>query len=121
MQAERQRQTVGHTVNAPLRTRGLRPPWRPGESGNPKGRPSHRKLFEEVLARAVTENAEAIVDALVSRALDGDGRMMTALLDRLVPRITRHELDAADAPTSMVIRFEKPEREALALPSAKRE
>jgi len=121
MQAERQRQTVGHTVNAPLRTRGLRSPWRPGESGNPKGRPSHRKLFEEALARAVTANAEALVATLVKMALEGDARMMTALLDRLVPRMQRHELHAADAPTSMVIRFEKPEREALALPSAKRE
>lgn len=111
MQAERQRETVGHTVNAPSRTRGLRPAWRPGQSGNPKGRPSHRKLFEEALARAVTEHAEAIVDALVRRALEGDGRMMAALLDRLVPKITRHEIggDGEGAPTKMVIEFARPE------------
>ena len=35
--------------------------------------------------------------------------MMAILLDRLVPRITRHELDVADAPTKIVLTFEKPE------------
>jgi len=80
--------------------RNLRPPWRPGESGNPKGRASHRRLFEEALARAVTQNAEAIVDALLRRAIAGDARMMTALLDRLTPRIARHELDVEGAGTA---------------------
>lgn len=105
MQAECQREAVGHTVNAPSRTRGLRPAWRPGQSGNPKGRPSHRKLFEEAFGRAVAEHAEAIVAALVKRALDGDGRMMAALLDRVLPRITHHEIEAEGAPTKMVIEF----------------
>ena len=87
----------------------LRPPWRPGESGNPAGRPSNRKLFEEALGRAVVEHAEAIVEALVRRAIEGDGRMMAALLDRLVPRVTRHEVDAEGAPARMVIEFAKPD------------
>jgi len=34
--------------------------------------------------------------------------MMRALLDRLVPRLTHHEIDAADAPTKIVIEFQKP-------------
>jgi len=101
---------VGCTGGSPG-CRNLRPPWPKGVSGNPRGRPSYRALFEEALARAVTENAEALVEALVSRALAGDAAMMRALLDRLAPRITRHELDAADAPTSMVITFAKPESE----------
>ena len=87
----------------------LRPPWKPGQSGNPKGRPSHRRLFEEALARAVTERAEEIVEALVSRAIAGDVGMMRALLDRLVPRIDRHELETANAPSRIVLTFEKPE------------
>ena len=95
------------------RLANLRPPWRPGESGNPKGRPSNRKLFEEALGRAVVEHAEAIVEALVRRAIEGDARMVTALLDRLVPRITRHELDAAEAPTKIVLEFQKPKPEAI--------
>ena len=91
------------------RLANLRPPWRPGESGNPAGRPSNRKLFEEALGRAVVEHAEAIVEALVRRAIEGDGRMMTALLDRLVPLVTRHEVDADGAPARMVIEFAKPD------------
>ena len=102
-------ETVVLTGRAPGGRGNLRPPWRPGESGNPKGRPSNRKLFEEALGRAVVEHAEAIVEALVRRAIEGDGRMMTALLDRLVPRVTRHEVDADGAPSRMVIEFAKPD------------
>ena len=102
-------ETVVLTGRAPGGRGNLRPPWRPGESGNPKGRPSNRKLFEEALGRAVVEHAEAIVEALVRRAIEGDGRMMTALLDRLVPRVTRHEVDADGAPARMVIEFAKPD------------
>jgi len=89
--------------------RNLRPAWKPGQSGNPKGRAPYRRLFEEALARAVTENAEALAATLVKMAVGGDPRMMAILLDRLVPRITRHELDAAGAPTKIVLTFEKPE------------
>jgi hypothetical protein len=111
---------VVRTDGAPWR-RNLRQPWRPGQSGNPKGRPSHRRLFEEALARAVTEKADAIVAALVNRALEGDARMMAALLDRLVPRINRHELDAASAPTKLVISWAgEPTLRNELLPEAKR-
>ena len=102
-------ETVVLTGRAPGGRGNLRPPWRKGESGNPKGRPSNRKLFEEALGRAVVEHAEAIVEALVRRAIEGDGRMMAALLDRLVPRVTRHEVDADGAPSRMVIEFAKPD------------
>lgn len=103
---------VRRTGRAPGRA-NLRPPWKPGQSGNPKGRTSHRRLFEEALGRAVTERAEELVEALVSRAIAGDVGMMRALLDRLVPRIDRHEL-AADAPTRFVVTWQAPEPDAAA-------
>lgn len=99
--------TVVPTAPAPSRTRGLRPPWKPGQSGNPKGKTSHRTIFEQALARAVTRNADEIVEALVRRAVDGNARMMTALLDRLVAKITRHEFDGDASPAKMVIEFAK--------------
>lgn len=79
--------------------RNLRPPWQPGQSGNPKGRPSQRRIFEEALGSAVIENTPALVKKILEMALQGDARMMAVLLDRLVPRIARHELEATDAPT----------------------
>lgn len=100
---------VQPTVETPSRYRGLRPPWKPGESGNPNGRPSHRRLFEEALARSVTERADEIVKALVANAIEGDSGMMKALLDRLMPRLDRHEIDAGSAPTKLVIEFQKPD------------
>ena len=88
--------------------RNLRPPWKPGQSGNPKGRPPYRRLFEEAFARGVTENAEAIVEALVKKALAGDAGMMRPLLERVLPRLERHEIDAGAAPSRMVIEFAQP-------------
>lgn len=96
------------TADAPGR-RNLRPPWQKGVSGNPSGRRPYRRLFEETLARAVEENAEALVAKLVQMAMDGDARMMAVLVDRLVPKIQRHEIDGAEAPAKLVIEFAKPE------------
>src|SRR5262249_2231037 len=40
----------GHGENIPSKHRGLRPPWQPGQSGNPRGRPkgSRDKLKQEM-------------------------------------------------------------------------
>ena len=89
--------------------RNLRPPWKKGQSGNPKGSTSYKRSFEAALGRAVEQSAEALVAKLVGMAREGDARMMAILVDRLVPKMQRHELDAAGAPTKMVITFEKPE------------
>lgn len=91
--------------------RNLRPPWQKGQSGNPAGRRGHRRIFEEALARAVEESAEALVAKLVQMAMAGDARMMAVLMDRLVPKVQRHEIDGAEAPTKMVIQFAKAESE----------
>jgi hypothetical protein len=83
-------------------------PWRKGVSGNPKGRPSHRSIFEAALGSRIVKSVDELVEVLVARALEGDARMMVALLDRLVPRIDRHEIDAESAPTKIVLEFARP-------------
>jgi hypothetical protein len=64
---------------------GLRPPWKPGESGNPKGRPK-RPDMNEALDRVLV-NSPDLLDKLVEvglkQALGGDFRYWQAIYDRL--------------------------------------
>lgn len=65
-------------------TGNLKAPWKPGESGNPNGRP---KKHREVAAKA-EENAVLAVETLVKLMKSGDERVALAaaqdILDRAV-------------------------------------
>lgn len=62
--------------------------FKPGQSGNPKGRPKKLpaidKLLADVLGSEDEENSEAkqILEALVKKAKKGDTRAAEILLDR---------------------------------------
>jgi hypothetical protein len=72
--------------------------FKPGKSGNPKGRPKGSKNFTTVLEKelrahvAITENGrqgkatklEAMVKQIVNRAASGDSKAMQALLKHLL-------------------------------------
>jgi hypothetical protein len=60
--------------------------YRPGQSGNPAGRPVGSGLTGE-LRRAIARHAADVVDVLVQRAKDGDVGAARALLDRVVPAL----------------------------------
>tara|TARA_R110000822_G_scaffold307176_1_gene433998 strand:+ start:12354 stop:12794 length:441 start_codon:yes stop_codon:yes gene_type:complete len=64
--------------------RGLGKPWKPGQSGNPGGRPPGTGLSGE-LRRAIADRAPAIVQSLIKQAEGGDVQAARALLDRIVP------------------------------------
>ena len=83
--------------------------WKPGQSGNPAGRPSYRKKFEEAFGRAVEANTESITKTLTKMAREGDSRMMALLLERVIPKVERHEFDAGAAPSKIVLEFAKPD------------
>lgn len=83
----------------------LAPQWRPGQSGNPKGRPKGivsitdtlRKVIEKKMETIdpVTKNKdrkkikEIIALALVGKALKGDVRAIQEMLDRLEGKVTQ--------------------------------
>ena len=72
---------------APKGTR--KPPasaWKPGQSGNPKGRPEGSRNRATLAAQALIDGqAEALVKTAVGLALGGDGPMLKVILERLVP------------------------------------
>ena len=80
-------QNSGETVEARKlgRIKNLKP-WRPGQSGNPGGRPKHDVSSE--IARAVFEgNEEAIYRAMCKALLKGNPRAFVVLAERAYGRL----------------------------------
>lgn len=65
--------------------------WKPGQSGNPKGRePGSGKVA--ALRKAIEAKVPAIVKRLTEAALDGDVGAARLLLERVVPPLRAAEL-----------------------------
>jgi hypothetical protein len=68
------------------KTEHLRPGWKPGQSGNPKGRPAgSRNRVTIVALAAMEEGADAIARKVVGMAKAGDMSAARLVLERLVP------------------------------------
>lgn len=64
----------------------LRPGWKPGQSGNPNGRPpGSRNRVTLVALAAMEEGAAAIAKKIVEMAKQGDMSAARLVLERLVP------------------------------------
>ena len=80
----------------------LRPPWKPGESGNPKGRPKRRTLEEEVnalLEKPLDESGTTRLDQMAERIVEHivggkDTSLTREMLKRIWPEVRRHEVSA---------------------------
>jgi hypothetical protein len=75
--------------NTPQETpkaKNLMPPWQPGQSGNPDGRPKNSRNKTTLMLEALFEGeAEEIARKAVELAKAGDGPVLRAMLDRLSP------------------------------------
>ena len=72
-------------------------PWlfKPGQSGNPQGRPRGALNKTTLALRAImAEQAEAVIETLISQALAGDVAACRAILERLVPVCRESSVDA---------------------------
>lgn len=63
----------------------LRPGWKPGQSGNPAGRPKGVPDKRGRFRRAIQEKGDEIVKVIVQAALAGDTAAAKLCLDRLAP------------------------------------
>lgn len=64
--------------------------WRPGESGNPNGRPKSAGSVAQ-FREAIAEHVPGIIEKLKAAALDGDVSAARLLLERAVPPIKATE------------------------------
>lgn len=60
--------------------------FKPGESGNPSGRPPGSGVSPK-LRKAIEKDAPEIIQALIARAKDGDVQAGRVLLDRVFPAL----------------------------------
>ncbi|WP_428561491.1 MAG: DUF5681 domain-containing protein [Solidesulfovibrio sp. DCME] len=60
--------------------------WKPGQSGNPSGKPKGAKNKVTLMAQSLIDGqAGALVKKAIELALAGDGPVLRAILDRLCP------------------------------------
>lgn len=60
--------------------------WKPGESGNPKGKPPGSGPVQKLRA-AIGEQLPQIMEAMTRKALEGDVGAARLLLERVVPAL----------------------------------
>jgi hypothetical protein len=84
------RTTMSENDDKPGKADHLRPyQWQKGESGNPSGRPKGRPSIEAEIRRRLSQDedgsqlVEALVMAAIKKALKGDHRFWTSIIERL--------------------------------------
>lgn len=97
----------------------LRPPWKPGQSGNPKGRIPERERFAAVVDRVLRERGEAppdlklvrrkrlrneeiIARQMVRLAARGELEAIRVLADRLWPKPQKLDVDVSGGLAAVV-------------------
>lgn len=66
------------------------PAWRPGESGNPKGRPPGTGAVAKLRA-AIEQDIPEILQSLVTAAKAGDTQAARILIERVIPAVKPQE------------------------------
>ena len=61
------------------------PPYRPGQSGNPAGRPKGVRDKRVALRALLEPHVEALVAKVVAKALEGDTAALRLCLERIIP------------------------------------
>ncbi|HZR32050.1 MAG TPA: DUF5681 domain-containing protein [Terriglobales bacterium] len=96
MAQNRQKKEAKRPGNPYIQNVGKETRFKPGESGNPGGRPKNDWARE--IARAVFENnVESIYEAMLSVLLKGSGNAFKELAERAYGKVvSKHEISGAD-------------------------
>jgi hypothetical protein len=66
--------------------------WQKGQSGNPAGRPKGSRNRSTLLVEAMLDGeAEAVIQAVIDKAKEGDTMAQRLCLDRMAPRLRARE------------------------------
>ncbi|HFY0602174.1 TPA: DUF5681 domain-containing protein [Legionella pneumophila] len=72
--------------------------FKPGESGNPSGRPKGSRNTQTQLIKLLEPHAEQLINKMVEKALEGDPNALRLCIERLLPK-AKHNLIESDLPT----------------------
>jgi hypothetical protein len=103
-----ERPRVGR-CSPPLHTR-----WKPGQSGNPGGRPKGESLVAMIRRRLAEDHhgktlGEIVVEALIKGAIQGKPQHLKELLDRVEGKVTEKlDLSGSDPLTVRVVYDDEP-------------
>ena len=108
-----------HGGNTERNTAGLRPPWKPGESGNLSGRPKRKPLtdaYAALLDKPITPDmarqlkldesttyAQVIAMSLVREAVKGKVQAAAEVADRVEGKITQPVSGPDGGPMQVVV------------------
>ncbi|HAU1490452.1 TPA: hypothetical protein F8S49_11390 [Legionella pneumophila] len=71
--------------------------FKPGESGNPAGRPKGARNTQTKLLKLLEPHAEKLINKMVDDALEGDPNALRLCIERLLPK-ARHKTIECDIP-----------------------
>lgn len=74
---------------------GVNMQFKPGESGNPEGRPKGALNKRTQLARLLESRAEELVNRMVELALRGDSNALRLCIERLIPKVSSGTINAS--------------------------
>ena len=69
------------------------PKFKPGESGNPNGRPKGKETHSTQIRKLLQTHSEALTNKLIDSALGGDMQAMKLCFERLLPKAEHASLD----------------------------
>lgn len=69
--------------------------FKPGESGNPEGRPKGSLNKRTQLVRLLEPRAEELVNKMVELALGGDSNALRLCIERLIPKVNSGAINAS--------------------------